>query len=79
MAAEHVNVFFYGLFMDMALLRQRGLAPRHAQVAYLDGYDLDIRERATLIRHATARVYGIVTELTHEEVGTLYADPSVRD
>jgi hypothetical protein len=25
--AEHVNVFFYGLFMDMALLRQRGLAP----------------------------------------------------
>jgi hypothetical protein len=35
--------------------------------------------RATLIRNATARVYGIVTGLTHEELGTLYADPSVRD
>jgi hypothetical protein len=77
--AEHINVFFYGLFMDKGVLRQRGLAPHRPQVARLDGDDIDIRERATLIRHATARVYGIVTELTHEEVGTLYADPSMRD
>jgi Gamma-glutamyl cyclotransferase, AIG2-like len=77
--AEHVIVFFYGLFMDMGVLQQRGLAPRHPQVARLDGYDIDIRERATLIRNATARVYGIVTGLTHDEIGTLYADPSVRD
>jgi hypothetical protein len=72
-------MFFYGLFMDMALLRQRGLAPHHPQVARLDGYDLDIRERATLIRNPAARVYGIVTGLTHEDLSTLYADPSVRD
>jgi hypothetical protein len=76
---EYVNVFFYGLFMDMGVLQQRGLAPRHPQVARLDGYDIDIRERATLIRHATARVYGLVTELTQEDIGTLYGDPSVRD
>jgi hypothetical protein len=63
----------------MGVLQQRGLAPRHPQVARLDGYDIDIRERATLIRHATARVYGEVTELTHEELSTLYEDPSVRD
>jgi hypothetical protein len=77
--AEHVNIFFYGLFMDMGLLQQRGLVPRNPQVARLEGYDIEIRERATLIHRATARVYGIVTELTHEEIGTLYADPSVRD
>jgi hypothetical protein len=77
--AEHVNVFFYGLFIDMALLRQHGLAPRDPQVARLDGYDIDIRERATLIRNAAARVYGLVTGLTHEEIGTLHADPSVRE
>jgi hypothetical protein len=76
---EHVNVFFYGLFMDMALLRQRGLAPHHPQVARLDGYDIDIRERATLIRHARARVYGIVAGLTHEDISALYTDPSVRE
>ena len=79
MTVEHVNVFFYGLFMDMGLLQQRGLTPRHPQVARLDGYDVDIRDRATLIRNATARVYGIVTGLTHEDIGTRYADPSVRD
>jgi hypothetical protein len=77
--AEHVNIFFYGLFMDMGLLQQRGLAPRNPQIARLDGYDIEIRDRATVIRNATARVYGIVTELTHAEIGTLYADPSVRD
>lgn len=76
---EHVNVFFYGLFMDMDLLQQRGLAPRYPQVARLDGYDIDIRERATLIRSAAASVYGIVTGLTHKDLDTLYADPSVRD
>jgi hypothetical protein len=79
LAAEYVNVIFYGLFMDMGLLQPRGLAPRHPQVARLDGYEIDICDRATLIRHATASVYGIVTGLTHKDLGTLYADPSVRD
>jgi AIG2-like family len=74
-----VNVFFYGLFMDMGVLQQRGLTPSHPQVACLDGYDIEIRERATLIRNVAERVYGIVTGLTHEELGTLYAEPSVRD
>jgi hypothetical protein len=76
---EYVNVFFYGLFMDMSVLQQRGLALRHPQVACLDGYNIDIRERATLICNAASRVYGIVTRLTHEDISTLYADPSVRD
>jgi hypothetical protein len=74
-----VRVFFYGLFMDMGLLQQQGLAPSNPQVACLDGYDLEIRDRATLIVNAPARVYGMVTGLTHEEIGTLYAEPSVRD
>jgi hypothetical protein len=77
--AEHVNIFFCGLFMNMGLLQQRGLVPRNPQVARLEGYDIDIRERATLIRKAAARVYGIVTELTHADIDTLYSDPSVRD
>jgi hypothetical protein len=76
---QKVQVFFYGLFMDIGLLQQRGLAPSPPQVACLDGYAIDIRERATVIRNAAEQVYGIVTELTHEEIGTLYADPSVRE
>jgi hypothetical protein len=72
-----VNVFFYGLFMDMGLLQQRGLAPSQPQVAWLDGYDIAIHERATLLVNAAERVYGIVTGLTHAEIDMLYAEPSV--
>ena len=79
MPERKVHVFFYGLFMDTGLLQQRDLAPSNPQVAYLDGYDIEIRDRATLILNAAERVYGIVTGLTHEEIGTLYAEPSVRD
>ena len=32
-----------------------------------------------LVPHAAARVYGIVTGLTHADIDTLYADASVRD
>ena len=72
-------VFFYGLFMDMSLLQQRGLAPSHPQVASLDGYDIVIGDRATLVPHAEARIYGIVTGLTHADIDTLYTEASVRD
>jgi len=77
--SRKVDVFFYGLCMDMGLLHQRGLAPSNPQVAYLDGYDIATRDRATLVGHAEARVYGIVTGLTHAEIDTLYAEPSVLD
>ena len=49
----YVNIFFYGLFMDMGVLQQRGLAPRHPQVARLDGYDLDIRVGGPLLALAS--------------------------
>jgi Gamma-glutamyl cyclotransferase, AIG2-like len=74
-----VAIFLYGLFMDMDLLHQRGLHPRHPQVASLDGYDIVIGGRATLIPSAEARVYGIVTGLTFADIDTLYAEPSVRE
>jgi hypothetical protein len=74
-----VDVFFYGLFMAMGLLQQRGLYPSHPQVASLDGYAIIIGDRATLIPRAEARVYGIVTGLTFADIDTLYAEPSVRE
>ena len=49
------------------------------QAASLDGYDIEIRDRATLLPRKEAWVYGIVTGLTHVEIGTLYAESSVRD
>ena len=74
-----IDIFLYGLFMDMDLLQQRGLHPRHPQVASLDGYDIVIGDRATLIPRAEARIYGIITGLTFADIDALYAEPSVRD
>jgi len=74
-----IDIFLYGLFMDMDLLQQRGLHPRHPQVASLDSYDIVIGDRATLIPRAEARIYGIVTGLTFADIDALYAEPSVRD
>jgi len=74
-----IAVFFYGLFMDMSLLHHRGLVPSHPQIACLDGYDIAIGDRATLVAHAEAQVYGVVISLTHMEIDTLYAEPSVAD
>src|SRR5262245_41478751 len=70
-----VDVFFYGLFMDMGLL-QRGLHPSRPQVACLDGYAMVIGNRATLMPNAKARVYGIVTGLIFADIDTLYAEPN---
>src|SRR5262245_32594594 len=79
MAPRTVDIFFYGLFMDIDLIQQRGLHPSHPQVASLNGYDIIIGDRATLVPRAEARVYGIVTGLTFADIDTLYAEPSVRD
>jgi len=76
---RRVDVFFYGLFMDLDLLRQRGLRPRDPRLARLDGYDIDVRGRATLVVDGAARVHGVVAGLTHQELGALYAEPSVRE
>jgi hypothetical protein len=79
MTSRKIAVFFYGLFMDMNFLQQRGLHPIAPQVGCLDGYAIEIRERATLLPTLGERVYGVVASLTHEEIRTLYSEPSVLD
>ena len=73
------KMFFYGLFMDRSLLAGKGLHPEVTGPAVLPGYRIHIGERATLLRSASSRAYGIVMELAEEEARTLYSDPSVRE
>ncbi|GAB5382028.1 MAG: hypothetical protein Alis3KO_32700 [Aliiglaciecola sp.] len=72
-------VFFYGLFMDENLLRQKGLAPKHVKLARVDGYALRIGNRATLIKSVDERCYGTVMQLQNDELQTLYSEPSVAE
>jgi len=74
---RRIAVFFYGLFMDDSLLRQKGVIPREGQRASVDGFSLVIGARATLVPHSSGTVHGIVFRLTHAEIDALYSDASV--
>lgn len=71
------KIFFYGLFMDRSLLMEKGLHPEVIGPAVLPDYRIHIGERATLLRSASSRAYGIVMEVTDEEARALYSEPSV--
>ena len=72
-----VEVFFYGLFMDEALLREKGLSPKDRRVASVEDFRLVIGERATLVRSEGAKAHGVLFSLTREEVEALYSEESV--
>jgi len=79
MASRRIDVFFYGLFMDVALLQQQGIQPCNVRRARVEGFDLAIAERATLVPRTSCTVFGVLISLTHEDVTHLYADASVQD
>ena len=66
------DVFFYGLYMDPEILRQKGVDPRNPRVAYANNYKLKIGNKATLLRAVGERAHGIVYSLTHSEIDSLY-------
>jgi hypothetical protein len=72
-----VEVFFYGLFMDEAVLREKGLSPRGRRVARVEDFRLVIGERATLVPHEGGEVHGVLFSLRPAEVDALYSEPSV--
>ena len=73
------SIFFYGLFMDESILKEKGFHPTSPVLAYIDGYCLRIGERATLIKSTGQRAFGAIMDLSEEELNRLYSDPSVVD
>ena len=67
-----VLTFFYGSYMNPAVLREVRLALEHFDVARLDGYDIRVAPRANLVPSAQHCVYGILAEATHAELDRLY-------
>lgn len=74
-----MRVFFYGLFMDERLLAAKGIEPCEISSGFVDGYRLRIGERATLIRRANSRAYGVMMDIAPGEAAVLYAEDSVAD
>lgn len=72
-------VFFYGLFMDGDILREKGIFPESSIPGYVDDYELNIGERATLNKTKGKRTFGSLMSLTAEELEKLYNEASVTD
>jgi hypothetical protein len=72
-------IFFYGLFMDPSLLREKRLHPTLVGPAELPDYQIHIGNRASLIPSPQSTSYGMLIDLPDEEVATLYSAPDVRD
>jgi hypothetical protein len=70
-SARQIDAFFYGLFMDVDVLRQTGANPANPRRAYVAEFALRIGQRATLIPSPGARAYGMLIELTHAELDRL--------
>ena len=76
---RRIDLFFYGLFMDEALLREKGISPENGRIASVDNYSLIIGARATLVPCTNGIVHGVVFSLTHGEVDALYSEASVNE
>lgn len=74
---RRIEVFFYGLFMDEALLREKGMNPLNRRMARVEDFSLVIGERATLVPSHGQEAHGVLISLTHNEVDALYGEASV--
>jgi len=65
--------------LDETLLAIKGIRPAEVLLGYVEGYALRIGQRATLVRCADSRAYGVLMDITVQEAEALYADESVAD
>ena len=79
MSHRRVTGFFYGLFMDEMVLREAGVSAQNPQKAFVENFGLRIGRRATLVPQPGARAYGMLYDLTHEELDRLYGAPGLED
>ena len=78
MAPLTTDVFFYGLFMDGAVLETKGVRSTQSRLAVVRGWALRIGQRATLVRAPDEAVHGVLMALPLADVDRLYAEASVQ-
>ena len=71
---SRVWVFFYGTFMSADVLIEHGVTPGRIIPARLNGFELSIRPRVNLTRSDRLCAYGVIADVTHEDLARLYSD-----
>ncbi len=74
-----MEVFFYGLFMDQAILEKNGVKPSNPRNGYLENFTLKIGNRASLIASENETAYGVLMTVDEQAIKGLYAEASVAD
>lgn len=65
--------FFYGGYMDAQLLKAAGTKPENCEVGYVEGFALTVGPLANLKEETGAKAYGLLAQLSHHDLDTLYA------
>lgn len=73
MTERTIPAFFYGLYMDEGVLRDKGVEPRHPRKAVVPGYCTRIGARAALVPRFGGQAFGMVFDVTHAELQRLYS------
>lgn len=60
--------------MSPGVLIEHGVTPGRTVPARLNGFELHIRPRGNLTRSDRWCAYGVITEVTHEDLARLYSD-----
>ena len=74
---RRVDVFFYGLFMDVDLLRNNHVTAVNPRRGYVERFALRVGQRATLVPADGARAYGMLIAVRHADLERLYAGPGL--
>ncbi len=72
MTNRKVQVFFYGSFISLSVLEEAGIKKRAFAPACIHGYEMLMQPVANLHENGDGVVYGILANLTHDELDTLY-------
>jgi hypothetical protein len=79
MPDKMTSVFFYGLFMDVKALEERGYDLTDPRLAEVKGFRLQIGNRASMAPSAGDSVWGLVVTMAQNDLDSLYSDQSVAD
>jgi hypothetical protein len=77
-APRLLEVFFYGLFMDRALLESKGARPTDIRFAAVPNHALRLGARAAVVLAPGAVVHGLLMKLSHADLALVYSDPGVQ-
>lgn len=72
-----VTVFFYGGLINPDMLERLGIAPRAQTRAVLDDFALTISPWVNVEPAPDAQVFGVLMEMSHEELAHIYGQLKV--